>query len=123
MNLNLTGCMIKASDFFHGKEKYNCAQAILKFFQEDYKIEQSLIDKYKKKGGGRAEGGVCGALHASYFLIKNKEMTAMADKHFADEAGSIVCKEIKRAKKLSCEQCVDLAERILHDMEKKIAAG
>jgi hypothetical protein len=99
----------KASEFFHGKEGYNCAQAVLRAKQEEYGISQEMIDDHVKYGGGRAEGGVCGALYAA------KKLTPKPiEEKFEEKAGSTKCREIKAQGKFSCVECVDLAGEILN---------
>ncbi len=104
---------MKASEFYHGSEKYNCAQAILKTYQDKYNIPQEMIESYSKFGGGRVDGGICGALYAVRTILKDKDMIANADTLFSEKAGSIQCRNIRKLKKISCSDCVDLAANIL----------
>lgn len=60
---------ITARKLFHGKERYNCAQAILAAYKEKLNVACDVITEYKSYGGGRAEGGLCGALYAGLFLL------------------------------------------------------
>ena len=108
---------IKALSYFRGKEKYNCAQAILKTFQDDYSVSQDLIDSYKKKGFGKVEGNICGALYALKELLQSEEQFEMAQNRFAEEAGSPRCKEIRKKKYATCKDCVAIAARIMHDLK------
>ncbi len=110
---------MKASVFYHGAEKYNCAQAVLRAFMEGFYIPQETIDHYKKAGGGRAEDGICGALYAVREILKNNDKFKAAEKIFTDSAGSAKCKEIRSLKLLDCPGCVDLAADILNQLDRK----
>ena len=67
----------KASDYFHKEDSYNCAQAVLKYFQKEYTVSQEIIDSYSAYGGGRAEDGLCGALYAAKFLLDDPRKTEL----------------------------------------------
>ena len=60
--------MKRASDFFRTEEKLNCAQAVLRYFE----FPPEKIEALRAAGGGRAPGGLCGALGNNY-LIKALE--------------------------------------------------
>ena len=105
----------KASDHFHKEDKYNCAQAILKAFQEEYAISQEMIDSYKINGGGRAENGLCGALFAAKTLLNDPSKTEVLEQAFTEKAGSCKCREIMILKMLPCADCVDLAAQIMDE--------
>lgn len=109
-----------AVQLFHGKENYNCAQAILKAFQNHNKLTEPEIAEYKSAGGGRAEGGICGALYAAKLQLNSAEKKSALEKSFREEAKHIACKEIKANKTLSCVQCVETAAKLLKDQIKKI---
>lgn len=107
---------ISASDFFHKRpENLNCAQAILKRFQKEFHLNAAEIEAFRACGGGRAEGGVCGALFAAEGLAQEHYKSSLKDE-FEAIAGSCTCKEIK-ARKFPCVSCVNLAEELL---EKRI---
>lgn len=66
--------MKNAVDYFHKEpEKLNCAQSILKAWQEDFEISDETIEEFRQWGGGRAEGGVCGALLLRIICWQKKE--------------------------------------------------
>lgn len=99
----------KAMKYYEGK--YNCAQSVLKAFSDS----EELLDQCAKCGGGRAKDGMCGALYAGMLLIdqphKQEELTA----YFVKKATSTKCKEVRKAKVLTCGQCV---ERVAKFLEK-----
>lgn len=105
----------KASDYFHGKEGYNCAQAVLKAFEEEHNISSEMIEEYRANGGGRAENGLCGALYAALNILNNPEKTALLKQAFLEKAGAIHCSEILALENLPCPGCVDLAAKIVSE--------
>jgi hypothetical protein len=109
MNCNIA----LAKQLFRGKEKYNCAQAILKAFQNHNKLTDYEISQHKSSGGGKAEGGLCGALYAAKLQLDNAEDKIALEKSFLDKAKYNTCKEIKINKTLSCIKCVETAAELL----------
>ena len=104
---------MKASDFFHKKpENYNCAQAILKAWQERLKISSEEIEEFRRWGGGRAKDGECGALFAANYLLEKQGKPLITDE-FVTQVGSASCHEIKRVGKVACSRCVDVADEII----------
>jgi hypothetical protein len=104
---------IKSEKFFHVKpENLNCAQSVLKGFQNELNIEQSKIDDFRAFGGGRAPEGVCGALFAAEILLLERGKSSVKAE-FAKQAGDITCYEIKKNAKTSCIQCVKIADEFL----------
>ncbi len=97
--------------------KQNCAQSLYSGFRELVGIPQSVIDAARKLGGGRAEEGRCGALHAALDLSLGEPTRQALRSGFEEQAGSQLCREIKARKLLSCDQCVELAATLLerHD--------
>ena len=102
--------------FLRPPEKLNCAQSILKSFQEIFDISEEEIASFNAFGGGDAEGGICGALFAAKHLLK--EHKEELENKFKAELGNITCKELKANKKncFVCVACADrLAEHFLHN--------
>ncbi len=105
----------KAKKMFHGKEGYNCAQAVLAAFKDRMNVSQSAIDEFKAYGGGRVPNGYCGALHAALYLTANDQTAQEKLKDaFMKKAGALTCKEIKALSKLPCGDCVGLAAAALN---------
>ena len=95
---------------------YNCAQSILKGFQNEFQIEESEIDTYRANGGGKAEGGVCGALYAANRLLAQAGKSPISEE-FSQQAGSIYCKDI-RGVRLPCKELVRIADDLLAERMK-----
>ncbi len=111
-----------AEGYFQGKERFNCAQAVLKTFQQTHCVDDSKIDKYKKMGGGRAENGLCGALYSAKELVDEQTFEKI-ESDFIDQAGSNKCREIRKLNQVHCIQCVSIAAELVdlhgkHDAKK-----
>src|ERR1035437_1299376 len=92
-------------------ERMNCAEAVLYAYQKISGDIAIAISNMKRLGGGRAPGGLCGALHAACTVAPDRAERLKA--RFAEIAGSVVCKEIRRAKQHPCEFCVSESAEIL----------
>lgn len=103
---------LEAAGFYHGREKYNCAQAVLKTFYKESFIDEELIKRAVSWGGGRAVNGVCGALYASGLILNDPKLFKVAASLFQKTAGSVICREIKEKKKFPCLGCVVLCSQI-----------
>ena len=102
--------------YFHGEEKFNCAQAVLKIMEEKYPNKAELIPAFKAFGGGRAPDGVCGALYGALELLPESEHLNLRNE-FCKSAGSEKCKAIKKLKQLSCPSCVEVAVDLVKETE------
>jgi hypothetical protein len=94
-------------------ERMNCAEAVLCAYQEFSGDAAIAISEMKRLGSGRAPGGHCGALHAACTIAPDKAERLKA--RFAEIAGSVICKEIRRAKQHPCEFCVSEAAQLLEN--------
>ena len=104
---------MKASETFHHPDyKHNCAQAIAYKFKHLY-ADADAVDHMKACGGGRAEGGICGALHAAILALPSQK--EQITEKFREQNGNITCRELKQGGKVPCIQCIDSAERIITD--------
>ena len=97
-------------------ERHNCAQSIFRGFQEAKGISEQTIQLAKALGGGWAPAGRCGALHAALDLAGNDEAKERLTRAFVEKAGSETCREIRKHRKLTCEECVRLAAETLADV-------
>lgn len=114
-----TGIREHVLQFFRGAERYNCAQAILKGFQEKFSVPQEKIDEFKAYGGGRSEGGFCGALFAAKSLLGDNPEIKELEKRFAEETGGTRCRELRKLNKVSCAGCVGAAAELLHEITER----
>ena len=91
----------------------NCAQAVATAFQCVSGLTTERIANQAHSGGGRAPGGICGALHAALEVLeKDVDREALAAE-FAEIAGSSLCREIRKTKQTSCAGCVETAATLL----------
>jgi hypothetical protein len=94
-------------------KEYNCAQAVVKAFGRD-----DIVAPLKSCGGGRAEGGLCGALHAALLLLPENKREAMKEQ-FRDRVGSIFCRTIRQEGKTPCAECVRIAADLVAEQSVK----
>ncbi|ACF15152.1 conserved hypothetical protein [Chloroherpeton thalassium ATCC 35110] len=108
----------KALQYFMGLEGYNCAQAVLKAYQDEHGIQDDKkLREFMMYGGGFAKGGLCGALFAAMSVQENPEMVKQVAQKFASAAGSTKCGDIRMAGKITCRSCVEIAATALEAIE------
>lgn len=98
----------EAVKLFHGKEGYNCAQAIVATFSKT----DVAIEEYKKFGGGRAPENICGAAYAGLTLLDDAQAGEYR-KTFETRLGALTCKGLKR-NRVPCKECVRTSAEILN---------
>lgn len=94
-------------------ERLNCAQSIFRAFQASGKVDEEQIAAARAHGHGRAEAGLCGALHAALQLACDPAQRDRVRASFVAEAGSDQCREIRRSGRVPCVDCVRLAARLI----------
>lgn len=121
----------KAKEYFL-QSKYNCCQAVISAYCDEYKIDDSLIFAMTE-GFGLGMGGLkdtCGAVTGMFMAIslhnsagdkaeprKSKMQTyediREAAKYFTEQCGSIYCRDLKAIvdgkQVVSCDECVAIA--------------
>lgn len=114
----------KAKDIYKNSS-LNCAQAILHVFQKHFEVDDEFVHEARRFGGGRAPGNVCGAYYAAILLLKKHcpEKIPEFEKFFLENVGSLKCFEIKRAHKVSCEECIEKADQFLLNSKCKKEAA
>ena len=101
-----------ASDY-HQQRHGNCAQSVTHAWNTVNPLNERSLDLYASCGGGRAPGGLCGALHSSCDLAA-PESQEFIKKAFAEQSGgTLTCREVRAARILSCNDCVALAADLL----------
>lgn len=110
---------IKAKNNYTGKGVYgrmNCAQSVVSAFKDDFNIGDDIVEKFRNYGGGNAPGGLCGALFAVKYIMRQQENSEGIDeleKYFIEHAGALECRNIRGLKKLSCVGCVEKCSEFL----------
>lgn len=103
---------INSVTYFHTTtENFNCAQAVLKGFQEEFCITDAEIEEFRAWGGGRAEGGMCGALYAAERLLRQFGKESVVQQ-FCIHSGGTLCSDIKE-KKFTCAEYVRIADELV----------
>ncbi|HQP48538.1 MAG TPA: C-GCAxxG-C-C family protein [Spirochaetota bacterium] len=111
------GIIEEAKMLFHGTEMYNCAQAVLKAFQDTYEVPPEQVVDSSRLGGGRAEQGMCGALYAAESLVADPVKRAVLRERFRNAAGAVECRAIRAVRKLSCRECVEKAAELILEID------
>jgi len=103
---------LRSHHYFHTQPyDLNCAQAILKGFQKEFNISDTEIEDYKAWGGGRAEGGMCGALFAAEGLLRQIVKDSIIQK-FIQSTGSPLCLDLRNSQ-FTCVECIRIADELV----------
>lgn len=113
--------MLDVAVFLFRKGRKNCAEAVAEAWQKVSGRDPELQENLSKCGSGRAPQGLCGAIYAAQLVSDEGQKAELTDR-FADAAGSLVCREIRSMKKLSCTACVELAATLLEENLQETAA-
>lgn len=116
MNKENKAQLSDALAYFHqAPYKLNCAQSIMKAAQGVTGIsDEAIALQYGDKGGGKAPGGLCGALYsAKQILGPDSPEAAALEAEFEATLGGKCCKQLKGELKVPCERTVSLAQTLL----------
>jgi hypothetical protein len=102
-----------ALGFFRGGTRYNCAQAVLKAYAPVVGVGGCCLERFSQFGSGRAPGGECGALFAAKSILEDPAAKKEVERAFVDVAGTTTCRDIRKGRRASCEQCVQTAANAL----------
>ena len=103
---------LESDKYFHLlPANLNCAQSVLRGFQNEFNITDEEIEEYRAWGGGRAEGGMCGALFAAERLLRQVGKESVVEE-FRQKAGGLLCTEIKE-KQFTCAEYVKMADDLV----------
>ncbi len=91
------------------RERLNCAQSVLKGFQDQKMLSDEKISEFRGLGHGKADAGLCGALYAARQLMDTPSARDRLSERFISQAGSDKCREIRSAGRIPCVECVRLA--------------
>lgn len=98
---------------YHRYRCGNCAQSVAHAWNEAHPDRPADVDAFSCCGGGRAPGGLCGALHAGCVLA-GESAAESVKRAFAEKSGGfLTCREVRAARKLTCNECVGLAAELL----------
>jgi len=97
---------------------FNCAQSVLLGWKDVYPVTDQKITDAKACGGGRAPGGLCGALWAALELVPDPEKQERIKNGFFNAAKSLYCNEIK-GNTVPCNECVKIAVELVGSIDRK----
>jgi len=102
-----------------GGTRLNCAQSIANAFKEKFNLSDDFVDSFGAFGGGRAPGGLCGALYAAMTILEevDKKKAEELMQYFYNNSGAFECSNIKAGKKLSCVGCVEKCAEYLENID------
>jgi hypothetical protein len=98
-----------AAAYFRGEDRYNCAQAVLKAYASPIGLGDACLERFSRHGNGRAPEGECGALFAAKAILQDQAAKEQIEEEFLLAAGSTKCRDIRKRRTLTCEQCVQKA--------------
>lgn len=98
-----------ALEHFRGRNRYNCAQAVLKAYAPSVGMEDACLEQFSHLGSGRAPEGECGALFAAKSVFQDVVAKQRIEEEFVRAAGSKKCRDIRKGRNFTCEQCVQTA--------------
>lgn len=82
---------------------YNCAQAVCAALGR-----RDLLEAMQFCGGGKAPGGMCGALYAAVESCPPEKRSELS-RHFVDKLGYSTCHALKKEGRIPCPVCVATA--------------
>ena len=94
---------------FRDRRRYNCAQAVLKAYAPSVGLEDACLEQFSHLGSGRAPEGECGALFAAKVILQDHSAKQRIEEEFVHATGSNKCRDIRRSRRLTCEECVQTA--------------
>ncbi|MBQ2322646.1 MAG: hypothetical protein II375_08870 [Bacteroidales bacterium] len=104
----------KATDTFRTKPYlHNCSQAVAYKYKEILGLDEAqVLQRFAACGGGRCEGGMCGALYAA--IAVRPDMADLITRRFMEKTkGFTTCLQIKQLSGVPCTDCVQAADDIL----------
>jgi len=104
--------MKKTAKQYYSSRQGNCAQAVAEAWHLNTGLGAGLKEQFSGCGGGRAPGGLCGALHAALHVIGDADRGNARSEFTELSGGYVKCRDIRGAGKLSCTGCVEAAAEL-----------
>jgi hypothetical protein len=98
-----------ALTYFRGEHRYNCAQGVLKAYASPIGLGDSCLHRFSRFGSGQAPEGECGALFAAKAILQDHTAKQKIEEEFVRAVGSSKCRDIRKGRRFTCEQCVQTA--------------
>ena len=101
---------------YHAKHLGNCAMSVAAAWLNAHQGDMSEVESFRSCGGGRAEGGLCGALYAAlqYCPAQKDKIT----EEFRKRCNGTLCSELRPSKNHTCNDRVGVAAEILDELEE-----
>jgi hypothetical protein len=112
--------MKKTASEYHKERRGNCAQSVAFAWGSKYPGGRGVEEVFAGHGGGRAPGGLCGAVHASCTLAGTAAEPSIKQAFAEKTGGHLTCKDIRAAKILPCSACVEVAAELLEQHSRKV---
>lgn len=93
----------------------NCAQSVMAAWTRKNPGMAAREADFAGFGHGRAPEGTCGALYASCRLAGEDLADSIKTRFMQASGGHTACREIRAARTLRCEECVELAAALLEE--------
>ncbi|MBP5247670.1 MAG: hypothetical protein J6Z31_07410 [Fibrobacter sp.] len=100
---------------FHTKHLGNCAMAVAAAWLEAHHKDPSEVETFRTCGGGRAEGGLCGALYAAIHYRPDRKEELREE--FRKRCNGTLCSEIRPIQSMTCSDRVAVAAELLDKIE------
>jgi len=97
---------------YYSSRQGNCAQAVAEAWHLKTGLGTGMKEQFSGCGGGRAPGGLCGALHAALHFIGDVDSEKARSEFAVRSGGHVKCREIRNAAILSCAGCVETAAEL-----------
>ena len=114
--MDMKDSIAEISKTFHADHRGNCAVAVAYgFARASGKTEEDAVkaaEAFRNFGGGKAPDGLCGALYAAKTMMPD-HAGAIEDFFKQGAQGCTRCGEIRPAKIIPCNRCVELAGEAL----------
>ncbi len=109
--------MKKFAQHYHSNHLGNCAQSVGAAWANAHKKDiNEVTPRFAACGGGRAEGGLCGAVYAAIALYPEQKGKIL-ENFKAVTGGFVNCKDVRSLKVISCNECVGVAAEIVQRIE------
>ena len=105
--------MRESAQRYHRERRGNCAQSVAHAWDVRNANAPETVSSFAVCGGGRAPGGLCGALHAACALAGCEAAETIRREFAARASGLLTCREIRASQAMSCNDCVGLAAQLL----------
>ncbi len=99
----------------------NCAQAVL-YGAREKRLTEVDIEQFEDMGSGSAPSGMCGALYAAVTLAKECDRSHILDT-FKNHTGHTECLQIRKARRVTCNGCVQSASHLLESASCPITSA